>query len=285
MRPRVYEELARGAQDDEYDAPEDAAAGALRQGARRLHADAERASRCWPARAAPTRAIVIVRDPRDVAPSLANHNRMQHRRGDRVHERPRGRFLRQDRHGSTISCASSFRAGAGTSQAGSSRADIPVHLIRYEDMQADTARHVLRRALEFAGRGGERRRDRGARCALRISRELQQQEQDKGFREAPRPQPGGQLLPPRRGRRLARRVDAEQVARIEAEHAPMMRRLGYELVVAAGAGARGLGRRAMMVRKQGDWLAAKVGDELVMMSAEKGNYIGLSARSARASGS
>jgi hypothetical protein len=32
----------------------------------------------------------------------------------------------------------------------------------------------------------------------------------------------------------------------------------------------------MMVRKQGDWLAAKVGEELVMMSAEKGNYLGLS---------
>lgn len=32
----------------------------------------------------------------------------------------------------------------------------------------------------------------------------------------------------------------------------------------------------MIVRKQGDWLSAKVGDELVMMSAEKGNYIGLS---------
>ena len=32
----------------------------------------------------------------------------------------------------------------------------------------------------------------------------------------------------------------------------------------------------MMVRKQDDWLAAKVGDELVMMSAEQGNYIGLS---------
>ena len=31
-----------------------------------------------------------------------------------------------------------------------------------------------------------------------------------------------------------------------------------------------------MVRRQGDWLSAKVGDELVMMSAEKGNYIGLS---------
>jgi hypothetical protein len=37
----------------------------------------------------------------------------------------------------------------------------------------------------------------------------------------------------------------------------------------------------MLVRKQGDWLAAKVGDELVMMSAEKGNYIALSDVGAR----
>jgi hypothetical protein len=37
----------------------------------------------------------------------------------------------------------------------------------------------------------------------------------------------------------------------------------------------------MIIRRQGDWLAAKVGDELVMMSAEKGNYIGLSEVGAR----
>lgn len=37
----------------------------------------------------------------------------------------------------------------------------------------------------------------------------------------------------------------------------------------------------MMVRKDGDWLAAKVGDELVMMSAKKGNYVGLSEVGAR----
>jgi len=37
----------------------------------------------------------------------------------------------------------------------------------------------------------------------------------------------------------------------------------------------------MVVRRQGDWLSAKVGDELVMMSAEKGNYIGLSEVGAR----
>jgi hypothetical protein len=37
----------------------------------------------------------------------------------------------------------------------------------------------------------------------------------------------------------------------------------------------------MRVRKQGDWLAARVGEELVMMSAEKGNYIGLTEVGAR----
>jgi hypothetical protein len=31
----------------------------------------------------------------------------------------------------------------------------------------------------------------------------------------------------------------------------------------------------MKVRKNGDWLAAKVGGDLVMMSAAEGNYIGL----------
>ncbi|HEX4304009.1 MAG TPA: PqqD family peptide modification chaperone [Rhizomicrobium sp.] len=36
-----------------------------------------------------------------------------------------------------------------------------------------------------------------------------------------------------------------------------------------------------MIRRQGDWLTATVGDELVMMSATKGNYIGLSAVGAR----
>jgi hypothetical protein len=36
-----------------------------------------------------------------------------------------------------------------------------------------------------------------------------------------------------------------------------------------------------MIHRDGDWLAAKVGDELVMMSAAHGNYIGLSSVGAR----
>jgi Coenzyme PQQ synthesis protein D (PqqD) len=36
-----------------------------------------------------------------------------------------------------------------------------------------------------------------------------------------------------------------------------------------------------VIRKQGDWFSAKVGDEMVMMSAKMGNYIGLSEVGAR----
>jgi hypothetical protein len=31
-----------------------------------------------------------------------------------------------------------------------------------------------------------------------------------------------------------------------------------------------------VIRKQGDWFSAKVGDEMAMMSAKMGNFIGLS---------
>jgi hypothetical protein len=37
----------------------------------------------------------------------------------------------------------------------------------------------------------------------------------------------------------------------------------------------------MMVRRQGDWLTARVGDELVMMSAQTGDYVGLTEVGAR----
>jgi Coenzyme PQQ synthesis protein D (PqqD) len=37
----------------------------------------------------------------------------------------------------------------------------------------------------------------------------------------------------------------------------------------------------MMISRKGDWLSAKVGDDLVMMSAQRGNYLGLSEVGAR----
>ncbi|MFZ0424303.1 MAG: sulfotransferase domain-containing protein, partial [Xanthobacteraceae bacterium] len=84
-------------------------------------------------------------------------------------------------------------------------------------------------ALDFAGRAAS---DDDIRRAVSYAdfAELRRQEEEKGFSELPRP--GGKFF--RRGDAGAWRDDlsAEQVARIEAAHAPMMRRLGYELASA-----------------------------------------------------
>jgi hypothetical protein len=94
-------------------------------------------------------------------------------------------------------------------------------------MKADTF-GALSRVLAFAGQVAT---DEEIRRAVTFAdfAQLRQQELDKGFREAPRPRPGGNFF--RRGEMGAWRdeLTAEQVARIESEHAPMMQRLGYEL--------------------------------------------------------
>jgi len=228
LRPRVYEELARGAADDEYDQPADAPpvrfvkahdAYTLTPNGEPLLAGARGAES----------AIVIVRDPRDVAPSLANHSSMSIdeaivfmsneqaafcSRLDRLHNQ-----LRQQLPGWSGHVASWL-----------DQADIPVLLVRYEDLQADTLA-VLRGVLAFAGRPADEEAMRRA-VAFADFAQLRQQEQEKGFGEAPRPWAGGTFF--RRGESGAWRdeLTPEQVARIEADHADMMRRLGYELTSA-----------------------------------------------------
>ncbi len=107
------------------------------------------------------------------------------------------------------------------------QADIPVLLVRYEDMQADAAGQ-LRRVLAFADRPASEE-DIARAVAFADFAQLRGQEQEKGFREAPRPHKTGNFF--RRGEAGAWRdeLTPEQVARIEAVHGPMMRRLGYEL--------------------------------------------------------
>jgi hypothetical protein len=94
-------------------------------------------------------------------------------------------------------------------------------------MKFDTV-GTLSRALRFAERIAT---DDEIRRAVRLAdfAQLKSQEQEKGFREAPRPHAGGNFF--RRGEAGGWRheLTAEQVARIEGEHAPMMRRLEYEL--------------------------------------------------------
>jgi hypothetical protein len=221
LRPRVYEELARDAFDED-DMP-----GAWPAVSFRLVHDAyeltPKGEPLLAGRRGADGAILIVRDPRDVAPSLANHMRvsidkaialMNDKRRE-SHVRP-GRLHRLFRQ--------KQRSWSGHAQCWLEQTDIPVHLVRYEDMKADTA-GTVRRALDFAG---EPASDEDIRRAVDFAdfSELRRQEQANGFGGGPQ-RPGGPFF--RRGEAGGWRDELSpvQVARIEAAHTPMMRRLGY----------------------------------------------------------
>jgi hypothetical protein len=232
LRPRVYEDLASGAQDDEYDEPADLPTVRFVK----VHDAYTRTPKGEPllaGRRGADGAIVIVRDPRDVAPSLANHNRvdidkaiaLMNDREAAYCAKP-GRLDTQLRH--------KLSGWSGHVASWLEQTDIPVHLLRYEDLQADTF-GALRRALAFARRPvTDEEITRAIACA--DFAELRRQEQDKGFGETPR-RAGGPFF--RRGEVGCWRdeLTPEQVARIEATHGPMMRQLGYELSVDAPGGA------------------------------------------------
>jgi len=223
LRPRLYEEFARGAEDDEYDVAEDAPPVRFVK-VHDAYTLTPNGEPLLAGRRGADGAIVIVRDPRDVAPSLANHYRFSIDEAVAfMNDRNAGfctKTLRQH-----IQLRQKLPGWSGHIASWLDQTDIPVHLIRYEDMNADTA-GTLGRALAFAGRAAA---DEAIRRAVAFAdfAELRLQEQDKGFRETPA-RPGGLFF--RRGEVGGWRdeLSAEQVARIEAAHAPMMRRLGYE---------------------------------------------------------
>lgn len=225
LRPRVYEQLARGAEDDEYDVPETLPpvrfvkahdAYTLTPKGEPLLAGARGADG----------AIVIVRDPRDVAPSLANHNR---RAIDEViafmNDGDATFCGRAD--GQQNQLRQRLPGWSGHVASWLDQSDIPVHLVRYEDLRADTE-GVFARALEFSGREASAQ-DIGRAVRFADFAQLQAQERDKGFRESPVPPAEGRFF--RRGQAggWLDELTAEQAARIEHDHAPTMRRLGYEL--------------------------------------------------------
>jgi sulfotransferase family protein len=246
LRPRVYEELARGADDDEHDAPQHAPTVRFVK-VHDAYTLTPKGEPLLAGRPGADGAILIVRDPRDVAPSVANHNRSNIDTAiSFMNDADAGFCTRTNRqHSQHRQKLSGWSAHVASWL---DQADIPVHLIRYEDMQVDTI-GTFRRAFDFAGRAAD---DEDIRRAVGYAdfAELQRQEQEKGFSEKP-PRSGGLFF--RRGEVGVWRdeLTAEQVARIEAAHAPMMRRLGYEpagaLSSLAPLSARGRGTMRSMV--------------------------------------
>ncbi len=228
LRPRVYEALARGAQDDEYDEPEDAPPVRFVKVHDAYTFNADGGPLLAGARGADG-AIVIVRDPRDVAPSLAHHSGIPIDQAVAMMDDEQAAFCgKADRQHNQL--RQQLPRWSGHAASWLDQTDIPVLLVRYEDMQADAAGQ-LRRVLAFAERPAS---DEDIARAVGFARfeQLRGQERDRGFREAPRPHQGGNFF--RRGESGAWREEltTEQVARIEAAHAPMMRRLGYALSTA-----------------------------------------------------
>lgn len=170
-------------------------------------------------------AIIIVRDPRDVAPSLSNYasisvdeaidwmndeNTTWCKRTNRQYEQLRQKVW----------------SWSGHVASWLDQKDIPVHLLRYEDLRRDAV-GMLSQVLAFAGVPAT---DTKIRQAVTFSdfATLRRQEQEKGFSEAPLGQ-GTQFF--RRGKSGSWRdeLTREQVARIESRHGRMMQRLCYEL--------------------------------------------------------
>lgn len=167
-------------------------------------------------------AILLVRDPRDVACSFAHHMASSI---DTTIERMSdadfclaSRADRQDRQ-----LRQRLLSWSGFAQSWIDQDDIPVHVIRYEDLLADTAA-ILSAALRFAGMQPDRAAVERAVTFAAID-ELKRQEAESGFHEAPR----NVRTFFRRGAAGGWREELtdEQVARIERDHATMMDRLGY----------------------------------------------------------
>lgn len=169
-----------------------------------------------------TRSVVyIVRNPLDVAVSVAHHNGIGMDRAvatmgdpEYVIGRRIGQFAEQ----------SEQRLLTWSAHVESwTRAPMPLHLLRYEDLQADTARSFASVA-EFLGLSHD-----GARVQRAVENsafdQLRAQEDEHGFRE--RPPSGDRFF--RRGQIGGWRdeLNEAQVARIIADHGAVMRRLGY----------------------------------------------------------
>lgn len=222
LRPRVYEELARGVCDEDDDDCSSLPARFVK--AHDAYVSTPEGEPLLAGARGADGAILIVRDPRAVAPSLANHVGATIDEAialmcdsgfcfcgktDRLHPQFRQKLLDWSDH------AASWL----------DQSDLPVHLLRYEDLSADTPA-ALRRVLDFAGLSFSDDTIRRA-VALASFTEMRRQEQERGFREAPK-RHAAQFF--RRGQTDAWREEltATQAERVEREHAAMMRQLGYE---------------------------------------------------------
>lgn len=169
-------------------------------------------------------AIVLVRDPRDIAVSLSYHMGRSIDRTIAFMADPAAAFAaRTDRQRRQL--RQKLLGWGGHVASWLDQVEVPVHLLRYEDLTRAPV-ETLAAAAEFAGLAPERKAvERAVRHAAFVA--LQAQERARGFRERPKRMTAFF----RRGRAGAwtDELDATQARAIVEEHHSIMDRLGYDI--------------------------------------------------------
>ena len=127
-------------------------------------------------------ALYFIRNPLDVVASLANHNGITIDEAIELMNRPNGTLAKQKNN---FNILNQFRqlmlSWSGHVESWTARLPFPVLVVRYEDMKADTLA-TFTRAVEFMGVKVQPGQIEKANEATRFE-QLQQKEQEKGFKE------------------------------------------------------------------------------------------------------
>lgn len=167
-------------------------------------------------------AIVIVRDPRDVASSFAHHGGVDI--NQTIASMADMEFgVCTERDTQPVSLRQQLLSWSAWQASWLDQDEIPIHLLRYEDMQTDPLA-TIGAALEFAGRPVSKD-DLARAIELASFERLQSQETQSGFREAPE---GRKFFRKGQSGSWREELTQQQVAKIEKDHAAMMDRLGYK---------------------------------------------------------
>lgn len=223
LRPRLYASIARGGAVDPDDAQESRTAATRFI---KTHDAWTRTTDGEPLLGADSasHAILIVRDPRDVAVSLAHHNDQSIDQTITFMARADAAFCgRDDRQHNQL--RQQLPGWSGWNRSWIDRHELPLHIIRYEDLLEDPV-DAFARTLAFTGI--ESSKAAVERAALLASfGELRAQEAAHGFCEAPPMRRGGFF---RRGIAGGWRdeMTRDEAARIEGDHAELMAHFGYD---------------------------------------------------------
>ena len=221
LRPAVYRHY--GAHEDDEDGPPQLA-GTRFMKTHDAWTLTDRGEPLMGGAGAARAAVLIVRDPRDVACSFANHRNRSIDDTIAMMADPDS-SLADATDRMPLQLRQQLLGWSGFNRSWLDQTEIPVHLLRYEDLLADTAGTLagLLSALGLAVDAGAIAR------AVELSRfdVLREHEARFGFREAPKRMSAGRFFRSGRAGGWREELTPAQSEQILADHGEMMRRCGY----------------------------------------------------------